>query len=170
MINYSLGMRLSNPADKNSEKKVYAYAQVRETLTLNQLAKHISSHGSPYTRDVVQGVMIAAVDCIREQLLQGNKVQLGEMGAFSVAFQSEGVSDANDFNPSQHIKAVRIHWNRGKEFSDLLSEATFDYVTTRRQQAASKKNEKAALNGETTDTDTSPIPGTGGGSEGGIDE
>ena len=48
MINYSLGMRLSNPADKNSEKKVYAYAQVRETLTLNQLAKHISSHGSPY--------------------------------------------------------------------------------------------------------------------------
>ena len=149
MIDYSLGLRKTNPSDKDSEKKVYPYPQVREVLTLQKLAKHIAEHGSPYTRDVVVGVVTATVDCIREQLLGGNKVQLGEMGSFYVTFSSEGIDDADKFNPQDHIKSVNVRWDRGRNFAEMKQDAEFNYVASRKQQAQAKKDEKAAPNEET---------------------
>ena len=146
MIDYSLGVRLSNPTDKNSEKRVYPYPQVREVLSLEKLAKHIASHGSPYTRDVILGVITATVDCIREQLLAGNKVQVGELGAFYITFTCEGVDNADDFNPQSHISAVNVRWDRGNNFADMKQVAEFNYVASRNQQAEAKKTEKQSLN------------------------
>lgn len=148
MIDYSLGARKSNPGEKNSEKKVYAYAQARQVVNIMKLAKHIQQHGSPYTRDIIFAVLTKAVDCVREQLLEGNKVQLGEMGAFYCTLSSEGVDSAEDFNPSDHITRVNVRWERGAEFDNLKSDAEFNYVTTREQQAKAKKEEKAAINAE----------------------
>ena len=154
MINYSLGLRKSNPSEKNSEKKVFAYAQSTEVIDILKLAKHIQMHGSPYTRDIIVGVLTKAVDCIREQLLEGKKVNLGEMGSFYCTISSEGVDSADEFNPSAHIKGVNVRWDRGSEFEDLLAEAEFNYVTTREQQAKARKEEKAAINTELGVTDT----------------
>lgn len=165
MINYSLGKRACNPGDAESAKKVYAYAQSRENVNIMSLAKHIQQHGSPYTRDVIVGVITKAVDCVREQLLNGNRVQLGEMGTFYVTLKSEGVEDSTEFNASQHIKGVNVRWERGQEFSDLLHDATFYYVTTREQQAAARKAEKEALNegmGVTNDDNSGAGSGSGG--------
>ena len=148
MINYSLGLRKSNPNEKNAEMKVFAYAQSTEVIDIQKLAKHIQMHGSPYTRDIIVGVLTKAVDCIREQLLEGKKVNVGEMGSFYCTISSEGVDSADEFNPSAHIKSVNVRWDRGHEFEDLLSEAEFNYVTTREQQAKARKEEKAALNTE----------------------
>ena len=147
-INYSLSARLSNPSDKNSEKKVFPCAQVHEVISLQELAKHISGHGSPYTRDIIVGVLTAAVDCIREQLLLGNKVKLGEMGAFYISLRSEGVDKVEDFNPAYHIKALMVRWDRGNNFQNLITEAKFNYSTTRKKQSLSKKEEKEAVNAE----------------------
>ena len=164
MINFSLGTRASNPGDAESAKKVYAYAQARETLNIMQLAKHIQQHGSPYTRDIIVGVLTKTVDCIREELLNGNKVQLGEMGAFYVTISSKGVDNALEFDQNSHIKSVNVRWERGREFKDLLSDATFHYVTTREQQIAARKAEKAALNEEigvsSSDDSGSDTPGS----------
>ena len=165
MVNYSLGTRACNPGDAESAKKVYAYAQTRETVNIMSLAKHIQQHGSPFTRDVIVGVLTKTVDCIREELLNGNKVQLGEMGAFYVTLSGEGVDDAKDYNPAQHIKRVNVRWERGKEFDNLLPECTFYYVTTREQQAAARKAEKEALNegmGVTNDDNGGGDSGSGG--------
>ena len=148
MINYSLGLRKSNPSEKNSEMKVYANAQSTEVIDIQKLAKHIQMHGSPYTRDIIVGVLTKAVDCIREQLLEGKKVNLGEMGSFYCTISSVGVDSADEFNPSAHIKGVNVRWDRGSEFADLLAEAEFNYVTTREQQAKARKEEKAAINTE----------------------
>ncbi len=148
MIDYSLGARSSNPVEKNSEKKVYAYAQARQVIDIMKLAKHIQMHGSPFTRDIIVAVLTKAVDCVREELLEGNKVQLGEMGAFYCTLSSEGVDSAEDFNPSDHITRVNVRWERGAEFDNLKSDAEFNYVTTREQQAKAKKEEKAAINAE----------------------
>ena len=146
MINYSLGLRKCNPSETSNEMKVYANAQSTEVIDIQKLAKHIHMHGSPYTRDIIVGVLTKAVDCIREQLLEGKKVNLGDMGSFYCTLSSEGVAKAEDFNPAIHIKSVNVRWDRGSEFADLLSEADFQYVTTREQQAKARKEEKAALN------------------------
>ena len=176
MIDFSLSARLSNPQDKQTGKKIYANAQAREVIDLGRFAKHISEHGSPYTRDVVVGVITAMVDCLREQLLLGNKVQLGELGSFYVRISSKGVENAEDFNAGSDITAVNVRWDRGQNFGDLLKDAEFNLVATRAQQMAAKQASKAAANesagtqsGNTNSGDTGSSGGTNPDS-GGLDE
>ena len=68
MINYSISLR-ANPSDQDAPKKAYANAQYSEIMTLDKFAEHISTHGSKYNRADIQAVLIQAVDCMREQLL-----------------------------------------------------------------------------------------------------
>ena len=168
MIDYSLGLRPVNPGDAESEKKVYASAQAREVLDIEDLADHIQEHGSPYTADIIVGVVRKVVSCIREQLLAGNKVGLGRLGSFYVTFSGEGVDDATEYNPQNQISDVNVRWERGKQFENLKSQATFNLVETREKQAAQRRALKAALNDEMgVTTDSGDDSGAGSGSGGG---
>ena len=53
----------------------FAQAVTLETLSLRDMAKHITSHGSPFTADVVIGVLEAFRSCLIEQLLESKKVK-----------------------------------------------------------------------------------------------
>ena len=82
------------------------------------------------------------VDCLREQLLAGQKVKLGALGAFSISLQSRGAESAEKFT-SSNITAVNVVWEPGKEFTNLLADADFNPVPTRSIAAAALKAEKA---------------------------
>ena len=72
MINYSIVIRGTKPGTKTediTETKAYGVAQISENLTINDFAKHIAEHGTLYSRDVIQGVLIKMVDCMRERPL-----------------------------------------------------------------------------------------------------
>ena len=118
-------------------------------MNLDQFAKHIATHGCVYKRSDIAAVLTMAVDCLREMLLNGTKVQLGDLGNFYVSFSSEGALTANEFNPEIHIKAVNVNWERGFSFLNLKEDATFNLVAIRSVQ---KKVLKAVKNGESTVT------------------
>ncbi len=165
-INYSLTQR-HNPADSTADPKVYALAQYTVKMSLEDFSQHIADHGSPFTRDVILGTLTAAVDCLREQLLSGIRVSLGDLGTFYVSLNSEGTDTAEEFT-SKNIKKVKVNWSRGSRFTTLTDDATFQYVGTRKAQAAARKAEKEAIdNGTTADHDTEPGEETGGSGDGG---
>ena len=145
MIPYSICAR-QNPQNEERDIKYYANAQSVKTLDLMEFAKHISTHGSVYGRADVQAVLTLAVDCIREQLLEGNRINLGELGTFSVAFKCEGTRKADEFS-SDNITAVNVNWTPGSQFKDLRQEAKFRKVPTRKAQDAVVA---AETKGETT--------------------
>ena len=76
--------------------------------------------------------------CLVEQLLNGYKVQFGELGIFSISITCEPAATLKDFS-SDNIKAVNILFNPGIDFEDLRSKAEFNLVTSRAIQAASLK-------------------------------
>ena len=82
MIPYSIVMR-ANPMNENDPKKAYATAQQTETMSLEQFAEHISSHGSKYGEEDITAVAILITNCLVEMLLEGKKIQVGELGDFS---------------------------------------------------------------------------------------
>ncbi|MBO4464551.1 MAG: DNA-binding protein, partial [Prevotella sp.] len=49
--------------------KIYARAKNNDPIDIAGLSKHIHQHGSPYTRDVILGVLTKAASCIRELVL-----------------------------------------------------------------------------------------------------
>ena len=108
MLDYSVSARI-NPMEKNEPAKYYAFSQCNDVMNLDQFAKHIATHGCVYKRSDIAAVLTMAVDCLREMLLNGTKVQLGDLGNFYVSFSSEGALTANEFNPEIHIKAVNVN-------------------------------------------------------------
>ena len=72
---------------------------------------------------------------MREQLLEGKKIRLGELGDFSLSLSSKGAETAEKFS-SQNIQRVAVSWEPGSEFRNLLADAEFNLVATRSAQAA----------------------------------
>ena len=149
------------PGKPEQGNKTYPVAQVRQVMNLSDMAKHMSNHSSKYDKGDVMAVATQLTSCIREQLLLGNKVVLGDLGAFYVSLKSESANNAEEFSTSL-IKKVKVRWEPSGEFEDLLNEVTFEYVGTRKAQADARKAEKEALNNAATIK-----PGEGADDEGG---
>ena len=113
----------------------FATAQYTEVMTIEKFARHIADHGTTYSRADIMAILYMAVDCMREQLLEGKKIRLGELGDFSVALSSKGAETAEKFS-SQNIQRVTVCWEPGSEFRNLLADAEFNLVATRSAQAA----------------------------------
>ena len=170
MINYSILMRSVNanlfeinqaksriktakaqnqapdPADEalvaTEKQNAYAIAQYADVMTIEKFAKHISTHGCVYSRADISAILYMAVDCMREQLLEGKKIRLGDLGDFSVSLTSKGAETADKFS-TQNITGVNVVWDCGSEFKNLLTDAEFNLVASRSAQAAVLKAIKA---------------------------
>ena len=137
MINYSIVILSSKPGTPKSqiqETKAYGTAQVHETLNIEKFAKHIADHGCAYDRADITAVLTKAVDCLREQMLAGNKVRLGELGDFHVELATKGAKTTEDFN-ANYIEGVNVRWTPSMDFRNLRQEATFQLVPSREAQA-----------------------------------
>ena len=131
----------------------FATAQYTEVMTIEKFARHIADHGTTYSRADIMAILYMAVDCMREQLLEGKKIRLGELGDFSVALSSKGAETAEKFS-AQNIQRVTVCWEPGSEFRNLLADAEFNLVATRSAQAAVLK---AIKEGKTNVDISAPI-------------
>lgn len=140
MIDYSVYLQ-PNPMDETAAPKAYAKAQMRENMSFSDFVNHIAGHNGVFSRGTVKGVLADAVYCLVEQLLNGNKVQLGELGNFWISLTSTGADNMESFSAG-NIKEVNIIFTPGEDFENLRDRATFNPVASRIAQAATLKAEK----------------------------
>ena len=131
---------LTNPAKPEDAAKAYARAQVSEVMSFRDFAQHIADHGG-YSRGKVSGVISDMCVCLVEMLLQGKKVQLGDLGDFWITLNSKGAKSCEEFNSSL-ITGLNIIFTPGEDFDGMLSKATFAPVASRAAQSATLKAEK----------------------------
>ena len=154
---------------KTEKQNAFAISQYTDVMTIEKFAKHITSHGSVYSRADISAILYMAVDCMREMLLEGKKIRLGDLGDFSLLLSSKGAETADKFT-AQNITQVKVQWEPGKEFKNLLDDAEFNLVASRSAQAAVLK---AIKEGKTNVDLNAPIDpdggddGNGGGSNAG---
>ena len=144
MLDYSVSGRV-NPKEKDTPPRFYASHQTNKVVSLDEFSRHIASHGCVYKRADIAAVLTMAVDCLREMLLNGYKIEMGDLGSFYISFSSEGTLTAKDFNPIHHIKSVNVNWQRGIDFLNMKEDAEFNLVAIR---AVQKKVIKAVKNGD----------------------
>ena len=136
---------LPNQMNKEEAPKAYAKAQVKEVMTFRQFVAHIAEHGG-HKRGQVKGVLSDTCSCLVEQLLEGKKILLDDLGNFWISLTSMGAENCEAFT-SKNITGVKIIFTPGEDFENLLGRASFNLVASRFAQAATLKAEKA---GETT--------------------
>lgn len=143
MIEYSVFMT-SNHLSKDQGPKAYAAAQVRDKLTTDKFVAHVASHNSVFSKGTIKGVLADVACCLREQLLNGNKVELEGLGTFGFTISSTPAETLNDFTAA-NIKSINVVFTPAAELQELIADAKFVPVPSRLAQAAVLKAEK---NGE----------------------
>ena len=153
-------------------QKAFAIAQYSDVMTIDKFARHIASHGSVYHRADIAAILYLAVDCMREQLLEGKKIRLGDLGDFSILLASKGAETADKFT-AQNITNVKVQWEPGQQFKNLLEDAEFNLVASRSAQAAIIKAIREGKTNVDLNIPETPDGGgdgdgtTGGGTQGG---
>ena len=97
---------------QNNNEKTAAYGKwygrvvSTKTMSYQELCKHMSEHNSVYGEDVCLGVANKLQNCMLEQLLEGKKVQFGELGTFYLSVKSTGTEKESDFNLGVNIQGL----------------------------------------------------------------
>ena len=155
---------------KTEKQNAFAISQYTDVMTIEKFAKHITSHGSVYSRADISAILYMAVDCMREMLLEGKKIRLGDLGDFSLLLGSKGAETADKFT-AQNITNVKVQWEPGQQFKNLLEDAEFNLVASRSAQAAVIKAIKEGKTNVDLNVPVTPDGGgdgtTGGGSNAG---
>ena len=100
------------------EKKFYIQVAPTAPLTLEQIAKHISSRCT-----VTETDCLAVLNELETEVItaarNGNSVRLGKLGSFRPTISSAGVATAADVKIS-NVKAVRCRFNPGSRLRAAL--------------------------------------------------
>ena len=163
-ILYSKVARLAKPNDKNSEKKVYALQQSRQTVNLDDIARHMTEHNSPFTKGTVKGILDDFVGHIVEMLLDSRRVHLDGLGTIFTTLSSEGADSADNFTAAS-IKRVNPRMSFDKEMrANINNNAEFELTSSRELQAQARKEARQAADENIGGNGGS---GSGGGNNGG---
>ena len=133
---------MKNPTKPEMPEKAYARVQINEVISTKKFVGHISDHNGVFSKGTVKGVTTDLVNCLREMLVAGNKVEIEGLGTFGISLTSEGAESLEKFT-SANIKAVNVVYTPSEDLQDLIQDATFTQVSSRRVQAAALKAEKA---------------------------
>ncbi len=119
--------------NKNSKSlafgKYYPEVDLQPTLSLRGFAQHMIDHGTIYTRDVLEGVLIKITECLPELVAQGIPVQLKGLGIFrptiSVKDPATTLESLEGMNPNELVKAVHIRFIPDQTKLDNLAGPAF---------------------------------------------
>ena len=128
---------------KNTNKKSqyygsYYYHVVNlETVDLDALAKHMASHNTPFSQGAIRGVLKDMVDCIKELMLDGKKVKLGDLAIFSIGTRSKPAESEETLSPNTNVKGLTFRAMgtgqlslRGTTLMDQVTFKTYPAKTT----------------------------------------
>ena len=154
--------------DSKSYGKWYGRVVSSKTMTYQELCKHMSEHNSVYGEDVGLGVANKLQNCMLEQLLEGKKVQFGELGVFYLSVKSSGAAEEKDFNLGVNINGLYLCFAPSRTDVNNLSskmlkkKATFMNVKDLSETKPKKPSASDSDDGSDT-TDTTGDSGTTGG-------
>ena len=163
--------------DSKSFGKWYGRVATTKTMTYQELCRHMSEHNSVYGEDVCLGVANKLQNCMLEQLLEGKKVQFGELGVFYLSVKSTGADKEEDFNLGVNIQGLYLCFAPSRTDVNNLSskmlkkKASFLNVKDMIETKAKAASGDSTTGGSSTGGSTTGGSTTGGGtsSTGGSD-
>ncbi len=155
MIDYAVTM-MGNPLNPNDPRRAYAFLQSRATLTIDELADHMASHGCNYDRGDIIAIIVKLVGCSKELMLDGYRIRLGDLGLLYLSCKSTGATSLKEFTRA-NIQSINVNFSPSKQFEGLLNGASLHKVPSRRAAQAALE---AQLEGQTT-ADWTPKEGEG---------
>ena len=142
--------------------KWFAFPVIEETIDLDALAEHMSSHNTPYSKGAIKGMLTDMVSCIKELLLEGKNVKIADLAIFSLGIKNNGGAVSEDvFTVSKNIKGVKL---RARATGELIAKSLNLEATLKKASATTKSTSTTNGGGGTTNGGTTNSTNDGGGS------
>jgi len=92
---------------------------IGKTINIDELAKHMSEHNTPYSKGAIKGVLTDMIGCIRELMLEGKAVKLEGLAIFSAGIKTKknGAPTSAEFSTTKHIDSVYMRARATGEFT-----------------------------------------------------
>ena len=116
-LKYRKVQRTPQTGENAGKKKWYATAVSDREMSFEDFVSHISEHNSPYSRGTVHGVVMDALDCLKELILDGRSVRLSDLGLFSIGMSSKA-EDTKDKVSAQSVQGVHLIVRNTKTWSN----------------------------------------------------
>lgn len=157
IINY-VKYKGKHKSNANIDGKTFGRAQYRKTMTLDEMAAHMTEHNSVFSKGTVKGLLEDFSDCIVEQICDGNKVKIDGLGTFYVALSSSGADSDGEFT-AQNFKKTRIRFTadqvagRGVNAAAIRDKVTLQLLTLPKSSSGSNSG-----SGNSGDENEQPEP------------
>ncbi len=141
-INYSVSGGKATVGKNAGNVLYHPTLQLTGTLSLPEMAQHMSDHDSKYNEGDIYAVLVQFIKCIKEKAAQGYKVRLGDLGAFVPKIKTVSQTSAEDVTASD-IRQLTLRWMAGHRTKDFKSDTEFVNVPKRKNQALLMQAEKS---------------------------
>ena len=167
--------------------KMYARVSYKQTMDLHDMAHHMAEHNTAFSEGLIVGVLTDFVKCVREMVLNGNTVKVGNLAIFKATVESNGlevlydaqsdkVASATYDAQSDKVASATIGTQKEGDKTGaavktikLLAQSTGDFTRDELKKDVKfswtdkAKADIAAAKGETTESGGSGGGNTGGG-------
>ena len=126
-------------------KKGYSLRPLRSTtIDARELAKHVEQD-SHIDAARVQYVMAAVVKQMRQMVLNGHKVELGELGTVGLTCQGTGSDSEDEVTVRNNVKGLKFTFRPSVELKSQLQGVRCELVTLGDDVCSRKRDEHGAI-------------------------
>ena len=184
--------KVTENSESEQAGKMYARVSYKQTMDLHDMAHHMAEHNTAFSEGLIVGVLTDFVKCVREMVLNGNTVKVGNLAIFKATVESNGLEVLYDAQSDKvasatmgtlkegdktgaAVKAIKLLAQSTGDFTrdELKKDVKLSWTDKTKAEIAAAKGETAANAGNAGGTsNTGSNTGgtgsnTGGGSTGG---
>ena len=183
--------KISESSETEQAGKLYARVSYKETLSVQDMAKHMAEHNTMFSEGSITGILIDFVKCVREQVLMGNTVKIDNLAIFKATVEANGLETMYDAEADKvaqatigtlaegaktgaAVKAIKLLAQSTGDFTrdELKKSVKFSWTDKAASEIAAAKAAAQGDNGSGSSTGSesgggetpspSPTPSTGG--------
>ena len=83
--------KVTESSETETAGKMYARVSYKQTMDLHDMAHHMAEHNTAFSEGLIVGVLTDFVKCVREMVLNGNTVKVGNLAIFKATVESNAL-------------------------------------------------------------------------------
>lgn len=126
--------KVTENSETETAGKTYARVSYKETMDLHDMAHHMAEHNTAFSEGLIVGVLTDFVKCVREQVLNGNTVKVGNLAIFKATVEANGLDVLYDAQTDKVASATLGTLKEGDKTGaavktiKLLAQSTGDFT------------------------------------------
>ena len=88
--------KVAETSETEQAGKLYARVSYKQTLSVQDMARHMSEHNTMFSEGSITGILIDFVKCVREQILMGNTVKIDNLAIFKATVEANALETLYD--------------------------------------------------------------------------